>query len=50
MQLDQRSVDAPWGEDVAELEEFHLLAISRVLAAGLCRRGTTRRGSAAQRS
>lgn len=48
MQLHQWSANAPWGEDVAELEEFHLLAISCVLAAGLSWCGMLHRGSTAQ--
>jgi len=47
MQLHQWSANAPGGEDVTELEFFHLLAISCILAAGLCCHGVMRRGSTA---
>lgn len=40
MPLHRWSANAPWGEDTTELEEFHLLAISCILAAGLCQHGT----------
>lgn len=45
MQLHQWSANAPWGEDAAELEEFHLLAGSCVLTAEPCQRGTSYSGS-----